>query len=206
MLLQTNTFPEVRGKSVHCSVTPWEGTCLSTWGLSLFAQVAAWCHLENVVIVARFLSRKSKAVLFQLDQLACSQLRGACGVTVQMQKPFTGFEMLVVWVLYRTSGTQESFGIDFILAYLCSHFSIYDCLGIGSGNGYWNTTCQKQRWLKQMMWFFRVMVQNQGRKGVKEKTSLHTSSVNFRIERPGTTVRVNLKQSALLLYCEKWWR
>lgn len=124
---------------------------------------------------------------------------------MQMQKPFTEFETLIGWVLYRTLGTQESFGIDFILACSYSHFSIYDCLGIGSGNGYWNTTCQKQRWLKQMMWFSRVIVQNQGKEGVKEKTSLHISSVNFRIERPGTTAGVNLKQSALL-YCEKWWR
>lgn len=50
---------------------------------------------------------------------------------------------------------------------------------------------------------FRVILYNWGKRAVKEKTSLHVSSVNFRIERPETTVRNDLKQSAALLYCEK---
>lgn len=34
--------------------------------------------------------------------------------------------MLIAFLLYRTLETLESFGIDFILAYLYSHFSVYD--------------------------------------------------------------------------------
>lgn len=47
-----------------------------------------------------------------------------------------------------------------------------------------------------------ILLYNQGKKGVKEKNSLHVTSVNFRIERPESMARNNLKQSAALL-CEK---
>lgn len=86
MLLQTSTsFPKIR-ESVPCSlVKSWDETCLSTQGLYLFAYVAAWCNLENVIIVSISLSLKVKAELFQRiswravePQALQSQLRGAC--------------------------------------------------------------------------------------------------------------------------------
>lgn len=74
--------------------------------------------------------------------------------------------MLIGLLLNRTLETSESFGIDFILACLYSHFSIYDYLGIGSGNGYWNMLAKKQGWLKQMTWFFGVILCSWENKGV----------------------------------------
>lgn len=73
------------------------------------AYVAIWCHLENVVVVSIFLSLKSEAALFQLALLQ-NQRRSSLSfmepaVTMQMQKPFAGFEMLIILVLYRTLGT-----------------------------------------------------------------------------------------------------
>lgn len=54
-------------------------------------------------------------------------------------------------------------------------------------------------------WCDSLILYNQEKKGLKEKTSLHVSSMNSGIERPESIVRNNLKQSAALLYCEKWW-